>query len=93
MLYIMYITCAFVLLLLCKWPGCISNKWSTHIILNWRLYSTHSEGYTVSIAVQDVGVIVVVTNTGVVHVALQWCSRQYIPRRTASRHQVKGVPT
>ena len=45
-----------------------------------------------SIAVQDVGVIGV-TNTGAVHVALQWCSRQHIPRRTASRHQVKGVPT
>ena len=45
-----------------------------------------------SIAVQDVGVIGV-TNTGAVYVALQWCSRQHIPRRTASRHQVKGVLT
>jgi len=32
-----------------------------------------------------------VTFTGGVVIALQWCSRQHIPGRTAGRHQRKGV--
>ena len=56
------------------------------------ILSIHSyfKNYTASTAVQDIGVIVI-TLAGCVHVVLQWCSRQYIARRTASRYHSESV--